>query len=138
VTKPDLGVDGAVADLPADQLVPDQLVPDKLVPDQQVPDSGVVTPPNTWVTIPKGTFTMGAPTSEPCRESFGSKETQHQVTLTHGFELQATEVTQSQFSALMGYNPAYFGPNGLRRRSGTDPLAAVVEIHFELRAWGET
>ena len=59
-------------------------------------------------TISAGTFTMGSPTSEPCRYWGTGGEDQHQVTLTHGFEIQSTEVTQGQFLARMGYNPTYF------------------------------
>jgi formylglycine-generating enzyme required for sulfatase activity len=58
-----------------------------------------------WVTIVGGTFTMGSPVSEPCRDT---DEDLHPVTLTHSFEIQATEVTQAQFQASMGYNPAYY------------------------------
>ena len=36
-----------------------------------------------WATIPGGLFSMGSPTTEPCRDA--TDETQHQVTLTHGF-----------------------------------------------------
>jgi formylglycine-generating enzyme required for sulfatase activity len=70
-------------------------------PDQTPGDSGVV--PGTWKTIAKGTFTMGSPPDEPCRDSM---EQQHQVTLTHDFELQTTEVSGGQFLGLMGYNPS--------------------------------
>jgi len=34
---------------------------------------------------------MGSPASEDCREHYGKKETAHQVTLTHDFEISATE-----------------------------------------------
>lgn len=69
-----------------------------------------------WVTIAAGTFTMGSPTSEPCRWPTG--EDQHKVTLTHKFEIQTTEVTQGQFQALMGYNTSYFGPTGSKYGKG--------------------
>ena len=58
-----------------------------------------------FVSIPAGTFVMGSPASEPCR---GSNEDQHQVTLTHGFEISDHETTQGEFQALMGYNPSGF------------------------------
>jgi formylglycine-generating enzyme required for sulfatase activity len=48
---------------------------------------------------------MGSPPDEPER---GGSEVQHEVTLTHDFELLSTEVTQSQFEAVMGYNPSRF------------------------------
>ncbi|MBS1120207.1 MAG: hypothetical protein H6Q90_2435 [Deltaproteobacteria bacterium] len=52
---------------------------------------------------------MGSPTSEPCRNA---DETQHQVTLTRGFEIQSTEVTQAFFLDIMGYNPSGFSGCG--------------------------
>jgi len=45
---------------------------------------------------------MGSKTDEPCRRS---NETWHPVTLTRGFYLQQTEVTQAQFFDRMGYSP---------------------------------
>jgi len=82
--------------------------------------------PGTWVTIVKGTFTMGPTASEPCRSA---NEVQHQVTLTHGFEIQATEVTQAQFQSLMGYNPSYFGPGAGGADCGTDCPVEMVSWH---------
>ena len=58
--------------------------------------------------IQAGTFQMGSPVNEPCREPGTAKETLHSVTLTHNFELQTTEVTQRQFLSVMGYNPSKF------------------------------
>jgi formylglycine-generating enzyme required for sulfatase activity len=37
---------------------------------------------------------------------------QHTVTLTRDFEMQTTEVTQSQFEDVMGYNPSHFSSCG--------------------------
>ncbi|MEB3237177.1 MAG: formylglycine-generating enzyme family protein [Candidatus Sericytochromatia bacterium] len=48
---------------------------------------------------------MGSPVGEPGRSS---DETQHTVTLTRGFWMQSTEVTQGQWRALMGNNPSRF------------------------------
>lgn len=56
----------------------------------------------TWVTITAGTFLMGSPEIDPCH---ATNETQHQVTLTHDFEIMIHEVTQGQFQSLMGYIP---------------------------------
>jgi formylglycine-generating enzyme required for sulfatase activity len=60
--------------------------------------------PAGFVAIPPGTFTMGSPSSEEGRDS---DEVQHTVTLTRAFWLQATEVTQGQWEAVMGTNPSY-------------------------------
>jgi formylglycine-generating enzyme required for sulfatase activity len=51
---------------------------------------------------PPGTFTMGSPTNENGR---GGDETQHQVTLSHGFYLGKHEVTQAQYETIMTGNP---------------------------------
>jgi len=48
---------------------------------------------------PAGTFMMGSPEDEPNRE-FG--ETQHCVTLTRGFWMLETEVTQAMWQSVMG------------------------------------
>jgi len=58
-----------------------------------------------FVYIPPGTFMMGSPEDEPGRDS---DETLHRVTLTRGFYMQTTEVTQGQWKEVMGDNPSYF------------------------------
>jgi formylglycine-generating enzyme required for sulfatase activity/uncharacterized caspase-like protein len=58
-----------------------------------------------FVFIPPGTFTMGSPESEPGRRD---NERQHQVTLTKGFYMQTTEVTQGQWQAVMRSNSFKF------------------------------
>ncbi len=57
----------------------------------------------TFSFLPPGTFLMGSPPSEKDREE---DETQHRVTLTKGFFLAVTSVTQAQWVALMGSNPS--------------------------------
>ena len=106
VKQPDAGKPDA--DKP-DGLVADLVVGETGAIEAGSPDGGV---PGKWVTIPTGTFQMGSPTSEPCREPGIAKETLHQVTLTHKFEIMTTEVTQAQFTSLMGYSPSYFSSCG--------------------------
>ncbi|MBQ4144399.1 MAG: protein kinase, partial [Thermoguttaceae bacterium] len=48
---------------------------------------------------PAGTFTMGSPEDEPGRFDI---ETQHSVTLTRGFWMLETEVTQAMWESVMG------------------------------------
>jgi formylglycine-generating enzyme required for sulfatase activity len=72
----------------------------------------VAAQPNTsgFVYIAPGTFTMGSPRNE---EGRSQDETQHQVTLTRGFYLQATEVTQGEWQRVMGNNPSSFSSCGI-------------------------
>ncbi|MGF1578109.1 MAG: formylglycine-generating enzyme family protein [Gemmataceae bacterium] len=58
-----------------------------------------------FVWIPPGKFLMGSPEDEP--ERFDN-EPQHEVTLTKGFWLQTTAVTQKQWEHVMGNNPSHF------------------------------
>ena len=58
--------------------------------------------PLDMVAIPGGTFTMGSPESEADRES-----PQHRVTVPDFF-MGRYEVTQAQYEAVMGSNPANF------------------------------
>ena len=57
------------------------------------------------VYIPPGTFMMGSPSGEKGRDS---DERQHRVTLTKGFYMGVTEVTQKQWKNIMGSNPSNF------------------------------
>ena len=86
-TDPDAGADGAAADLTADLGAEN---------DAQVPGA--------WVAVKAGTFTMGSPAGEGCRDA---DEDPRKVTLEGGFQISATEVTQQQFDKLMGYNPSF-------------------------------
>ena len=67
------------------------------------------------VWIPPGTFTMGSPSIEQYRDD---DERQHQVTLTKGFWLGKTEVTQEQWETVMGSNPSNF-------KGGRNPVEQV-------------
>ena len=54
---------------------------------------------------PPGTFKMGSPATEPERTK---DEPQHEVTLTHGFWMMETEVTQALWTAVAGKIDAKF------------------------------
>lgn len=60
-----------------------------------------------FVKIPAGHFVMGSPENEPKRSPMGDEEPV-QVTLSNPYYLQITEVTQGQWQAVMGNNPAYY------------------------------
>jgi len=92
--------------------VPDSTTPDASPPDgprwdAPQADSGPLVP-GTWQTIAKGSFLMGSPGDELCRQS---GEDQHPVVLTHGFEMQSTEVTAAQFAAVLAYTPSGAAPS---------------------------
>ena len=82
-------------DQPGDSLIPGE--------NGTIPLSGTVNLDMIW--IKPGTFMMGSPEDELCRDG---DETQHQVTLTKGYWLGKYEVTQAQYEAVMGTNPSYF------------------------------
>ena len=62
-----------------------------------------------FVYISPGTFIMGSPEHEPGRRS---DEMQHEVTLTKGYFIQTTPVTQEQWKEVMGGNPSNFLQEG--------------------------
>lgn len=59
-----------------------------------------------FIYIHPGKFRMGSPPDEPGR--WGDDEKQHKVTLTKGFYIQTTELTQGQWEKLMKKNPSKF------------------------------
>ena len=81
--------------------------------------------PNAYrVWVPAGSFTMGSAKSEPGHHPYEAP--QHRVSLRHGFWMMQTEVTQGQYKALMGHNPA-FG-----KRCGTRCPVEKVSWHDAL------
>ena len=83
--------------------------------------------------IPPGDFKMGSPLDEPGR--FDERELLHDVTLTRGFWMGETEVTQGQWQELMGNNPSRFKYCGLdcpvERVSWWDALAFANRLSEE-------
>jgi formylglycine-generating enzyme required for sulfatase activity len=60
----------------------------------------------TFVYIAPGKFMMGSPENEKGRDE--NKEKLHPFVIKKGFYMQTTEVTQGQYTAVMGYNPSNF------------------------------
>ncbi len=81
----------------------------------------------TLLPIPDGTFKMGSPYGEGGHED---DELQHRVTLSQDFEIAETEVTQDQFEACMGYNPARWdeGDRPVERVSWHEAAAFTNEV----------
>jgi len=81
------------------------VLPQRYVLSSGFRESGISfpTPETPFVPVPAGTFQMGDQFDDG-----GSEERPvHSVTLTHGFNLGKYEVTQAQWRAVMGTNPAW-------------------------------
>ena len=65
--------------------------------------------PPSFVRIEPDSFEMGSHAEEAGRTA---DEAQHKVTLTHILEVQTTEVTQAQWTRIMGSNPSFFADCG--------------------------
>jgi len=59
-----------------------------------------------FVSIPQGSFQMGAPSGE--QGSFSDERPVHMVTFAYDFEMMTTEVTQRIWIEVMGTNPSHF------------------------------
>jgi formylglycine-generating enzyme required for sulfatase activity len=82
-----------------------------------------------WVTIPSGTFMMGC--SQGDGECLDDEKPPHSVTVS-SFEMLETEVTESQFEAVMGKNPS----NCFEGSGGADNPVECVNW-FDARAFCE-
>jgi formylglycine-generating enzyme required for sulfatase activity len=77
---------------------------------------------------PAGSFMMGSPESE---EERWENETQHRVTLSNGFWMQETEITQEQWESITGNNPSKFkgSPLPVERVSWIDCQGYVSKLN---------
>jgi hypothetical protein len=92
-----------------------EVAPLKAPPSQSRQTSGLPLDTHTnrigmeMIWCPPGTFQMGSASQEPGRSS---DELLHRVTLSQGFFLAKTEVTQAQWMQIMKTNPSLFHSNG--------------------------
>jgi formylglycine-generating enzyme required for sulfatase activity len=88
--------------------------------------------------VEPGSFTMGSPAEEPQRNK--AEGPQHRVTLTQGFWLGKTEITQAQYEAVTGANPSTFkhvGPQAPAERvSWIDAMAFCRRLTERERSAG--
>ncbi len=88
-----------------------------------------------FVSIQPGSFLMGSPSNESGRYD---DEAQHRVTLTRGFEMQATTVTQAQWVQVMGSNPSKFqGKDNCPQTYIALPVAMCPNHPVEQVSWGD-
>jgi len=100
-------------------------------PTVSVPSEGETPPRGSrtllprWTRIEPGTFLMGSPPEEPGRFD---DETQHQVTLTRGFELTRTEITAAGYAELAQWacEQGYATANSSYLLDGLDENARVL------------
>jgi formylglycine-generating enzyme required for sulfatase activity len=88
--------------------------------------------------VPAGRFKMGSPADEPLRNRAEGPVTV--VTLSTGFWLGKTEVTQAQYAAIAGVNPSTFASLGasapVERVSWIDAMAYSGKLTERERAAG--
>ncbi len=88
---------------------------------------GGVTMEFAW--IPAGEFLMGSPVNEA--ERFDNEGPQHRVTLTKGFWMGKSAVTQAQWEVVMGKNPAHFKKDKILEFGGkTIPNLPVENVSW--------
>lgn len=90
------------------------------------PDTPSPTPtpvPTGLVYIAPGTFTMGSPFDEACRDT---DETEHTVTLTLGVHIMVTEVTRQMWADLKAVQPTL--PEDPSSKTSSPPLNHPVQM----------
>jgi formylglycine-generating enzyme required for sulfatase activity len=92
----------------------------------QLPPSLTKTNPKdglTYVWIPPGSFSMGCSALD--RECAEDEKPAHRVTITKGFWMGQTTVTQVAYQRVIGNNPSYFRENGSFFPSQNQPVEQV-------------
>ncbi|MFN9264124.1 MAG: formylglycine-generating enzyme family protein [Acidobacteriota bacterium] len=88
--------------------------------------------PLEFVSLPPGTYRRGSPATETSRDP--DEGPQHDVTLTHSFQLGVFEVTQRQWQAVLGENPAAFQ----QAASPPVPPGHPLDRPVESVSWNDT
>ena len=84
-----------------------------------------------FVLIPAGDFEMGSPTTGADDSEYRAETPAHRVTIQNAFYLGTYEVTQAQWSEVMGPNPSYFAGDDLpvERVSWDDVQAFIKQLN---------
>ncbi|MDI6797913.1 MAG: formylglycine-generating enzyme family protein [Desulfatibacillaceae bacterium] len=93
-----------------ERVEPEKVLPPKILSVPDMPPSFTNPLGMEFAYIPPGTFTQGSPKEEPGRIE---GEDLHQTTLTKGFYMMTTPVTQRHWEQLMGTYPSFFSACGL-------------------------
>jgi formylglycine-generating enzyme required for sulfatase activity len=88
-----------------------------------------------YLLIPPGTYRRGSLESEEGSES--DERPQHPVTLTKPFYLGRYEVTQGQWTHVMGSNPSFFS-HGVRNRLPVEDVSHIMIAGEDGRGGGNT
>lgn len=89
----------------------------------------------TFVYVPAGQFLMGSPKDEMGRDW---NEQLHSVTISKGFYIQESEVTQGQWKKLVGFNPSSFTDCGENCPVDTVSWEQCIEFIRVLNEWEGT
>jgi formylglycine-generating enzyme required for sulfatase activity len=81
--------------------------------------------------VPPGTFNMGCSASNQ-HSCFSAENPVHAVTLTNAFYLGRYEVTQAQWTAVMGSNPSSFVNASAEVPAGQVPLRPVERVSWNM------
>jgi formylglycine-generating enzyme required for sulfatase activity len=81
--------------------------------------------------VPPGTFNMGCSASNQWGCEVDENPV-HEVTLTNAFYLGRYEVTQAQWTAVMGSNPSYFQSSSSQVPAGQVPLRPVEQVSWNM------
>ncbi len=87
-----------------------------------------------FVFIGPGSFNMGSAPSEKGHEEH---EVRHKVTLTKGYWLMTTEVTQGQWKTVMGNNPSHFSECGSECPVEEVSWPMIQRFIEKLNQWGD-
>jgi formylglycine-generating enzyme len=88
-----------------------------------------------WCRIPAGCGVQGDVTPLPCADTLDTSVATREVTLTHDFEMMATEVTQAEFERVMGYNPVFLDTSPVYE--GLDQVdCPACPVYYTTRAAG--
>jgi formylglycine-generating enzyme required for sulfatase activity len=83
--------------------------------------------------VPPGTFNMGCSASNQYAcASDGRENPVHAVTLTNAFYLGRYEVTQTQWTAVIGSNPSWFQGSSSQVPAGQVPLRPVERVSWNM------